>query len=72
MVTLIVNDKFIGVPSRQHRISPQWFIGVDPDTPVVDVVAIVRKRSVPVLANPMEEFASLVADHLAMRLKDSE
>ena len=72
MVTLIVNDSVIGVPSRQHRISAQWFIGVDSDTAVVDVVAIVRKRSVPVLANAMEEFASLVADHLAMRLKDSE
>lgn len=72
MVTLIVNSKQIGVPSRQHRIAAQWFIGVAPDTPVVEVIVIVRDRSVPVLDNPFEEFASLVADHLAQRLKGSE
>jgi hypothetical protein len=72
MVTLIVNSKHIGVPSRQHRISAQWFIGVDPDTAVFEVVGIVRDKSVPVLENPLEEFASLVADHLAKRLKGSE
>jgi hypothetical protein len=72
MVTLIVNSKQIGVPSRQHRIAAQFFIGVDPDTPVVEVVGIVRDNSVPVLDNPLEEFASLVADHLARRMKRSE
>lgn len=72
MVTLIVNSKHIGVPSRQHRIAAQFFIGVDPDTQVVEVVGIVRDKSVFVLENPLDEFASLVADHLARRLKGSE
>ncbi len=72
MVTLIVNSKHIGVPSRQHKISAQFFIGVDSDTAVSDVVGIVRDNSVPVLENPLEEFASLVADHLTKRLQESE
>lgn len=68
MITLIVNSKHIGVPSRQHRIDADWFLGVDPDTAVLDVIGIVRTKSVPILDDPLEDFASLVARHLAKHL----
>lgn len=69
MVTLIVNSTQIGVPSRKHRVNAMFFAGVDPDTPVLTVVGIVRDKSVPVLDNPLDDFASLVASHLAHHLK---
>ncbi len=71
MVTLIVNSKHIGVPSRQHRIDAGWFLGVDPDTAVLEVIGIVRDKSTPVLENPVEDFAALVASHLARHLPPS-
>jgi hypothetical protein len=71
LITLIVNSSHIGVPSRQHRINAGWFNGVEPDTAVSDVIGIVRDKSTPVLANPLDDFASLVASHLAQHLRNS-
>ena len=71
MVTLIVNSKHIGVPSRQHRIDANWFLSVDSDTPVLEVIGIVADKATPVLENPLEDFAALVAHHLAGHLSDS-
>ena len=68
MVTLIVNSKKIGVPSKSHRINAGFFNGVDPDTVVFEVIGIVRDKSLAVLEDPFEEFASRVAAHLAERL----
>ena len=70
LITLIVNSKHIGVPSRQHRINAEWFSGVDPDTTVLEVIGIVRDKSTPVLDNPLDDFASLVATHLAHHLRN--
>lgn len=71
LVTLIVNSGHIGVSSRQHRINAGFFNGVDPDTAVSDVIGIVRNKSTPILANPLDDFASLVASHLAVHLRNS-
>lgn len=68
MITLIVHDNVIGVPSQQHRISSSFFSGVDTDTVVEDVIGIVRDKSTPIQANLVEDFASLVAGHLAAHL----
>lgn len=68
MVTLIVNSKNIGVPSKKHRISASWFLGVSPSTAVFEVIDVVMDKSVPVSENLMEDFAVLVAKHLAVHL----
>jgi hypothetical protein len=47
LVSLIVNDATIGVPSRQHQIDAAWFQGIDPDGRVLEVVDIVRTKSIP-------------------------
>jgi CHASE2 domain-containing sensor protein len=69
VVTLIVNSPNIGVPSEQHRISAGFFNGVGSDAVVFQVIDIIRDNSVPVHPDPLEEFASLVARHLADRMK---
>ena|SRR5215204_203204 len=71
MVTLIVNSNNIGVPSQQHRINVGWFQEVDSDTVVDDVVGIVRDRSTQIQASLVEDFASLVASHMAVQLATS-
>jgi hypothetical protein len=71
MITLIVNSKHIGVPSQQHRIDATLFDDVDSDTVVDEVVGIVRDNSTPVHPDPVEDFASLVAKHLAAHLDAS-
>lgn len=68
VLTLIVNSTNIGVPSQQYRINAAWFQAVDTDTIVDDVVGIVRDKSTPVHANLMEDFASLIAGHVAVHL----
>lgn len=68
MVTLIVNSKKIGVPSKKQRIGASWFLGIDSSSPVFDVIDIVMDKSVEVSEAPMEEFAALVAKHLAVHL----
>jgi hypothetical protein len=72
MVTLIVNSKQIGVPSKKQRISASFFLGVDPSTPVFDVEDIVMDKSVEVSDAPMDEFAALVAKHLANHMAPSK
>lgn len=71
VVTLIVNSKNIGVPSKQHRINAGFFQNVETGTAVFEVIDIVRDNSTPVHDDPMEDFASLVAKHLADRLAPS-
>jgi hypothetical protein len=71
VITLIVHSKNIGVPSKQHRIDSSWFNAVDSDTAVLDLVDIVRDKSTPVLENHVEDFAALVAKHLATHLTKS-
>jgi hypothetical protein len=71
MVTLIVNSKNIGVPSKQHRIDAGFFLGVDSSTAVFDVIDIVMDKSVAVSESPLEDFAALVAKHLAAHMAAS-
>ena len=72
MTTLIINSGSIGVPSQQHRINAAWFQDVDSETLVDDVVGIVRDRSTLVHSNLMEDFASLIAGHVAVHLAPSK
>lgn len=72
MVTLIVNSKKIGVPSKKQRISASFFLGVDSSTPVFDVIDIVMDKSVELSVAPMEEFAALVAKHLASHMSPAK
>ena len=72
MVSLIVHSKKIGVPSKKQRISSSWFLGVDPSTPVFDVIDIVMDKSVEDSEAPMEEFAALIAKHLAGHMAASK
>ena len=71
MVTLIVHSKEIGVPSEQHRIAAGFFNGVTPDTAVLEVIGIVRDNAIPVLDDPLEDFASRVAFHLANLMRSA-
>lgn len=72
MVTLIVHSKQIGVPSRQHRIDSGWFLGTEPDTPILEVIGIVRDQSVPILDSALEDFAARVARHVVKQLPPSD
>ena len=65
MITLIVHSTSIGVPSQGHRISSAWFQGTDPDSIVDDVVGTVLKHATQVHDDVLEDFAALVAKHLA-------
>jgi D-ribose pyranose/furanose isomerase RbsD len=47
MISLIVNDSSIGVPSQNHRIDAAFFQNIDTDTRVLEVIDIVRTKSVP-------------------------
>ena len=67
MVTLIVNSTSIGVPSLQHRISANFFLGVGASTVVEEVIGIVMDKSFPAPQHNTEEFALLVAEHLTSR-----
>lgn len=67
MVTLIVNSTSIGVPSLQHRISANFFLGVGTSTVVDEVIGIVMDKSFPAPQHNTEEFALLVAEHLTSR-----
>jgi len=68
MITLIVNSNAIGVPSRQHRINANFFLGVDSNTVVFAVIDIVTDHATPVHSDLLEDFASLVAKHLSDHL----
>ena len=67
VITLIVNSTSIGVPSLQHRISANFFLGVGASTVVDEVVGIVMDKSFPAPQHNTEEFALLVAEHLTSR-----
>ena len=67
MITLIVNSTSIGVPSLQHRISANFFLGVGTSTVVDEVIGIVMDKSFPAPQHNTEEFALLVAEHFTSR-----
>jgi hypothetical protein len=72
MITLIVNSKKIGVPSESQRIDAGWFLGVSPSTVVDEVVGIVMSKSIPVSGNALEDFAAMVAKHLAPHIEPTK
>jgi hypothetical protein len=65
MITLIVNSTNIGVPSRRHRINSAFLQEVGPSSRGFSVVDIIMDKSVPVLDDPLEDLASMVARHLS-------
>ena len=72
LITLIVHSPSIGVPSQNHRISSGWFKGIDPNTIVDEIVEIVMKHATPVHDDVLENFASLIAKHLADQVSVSK
>lgn len=71
-ITLVVHDKRVGVLSRLHRISSAWFRKTGPSTAVNECITIVRDRSIEVRSSFMEDFASMVANHLRLQLPDPD